>query len=1314
SAGQANYSAANAYLDALAEHRHHLGLPALSLAWGLWAETHTAGMGATLNDADLARMARTGISAITPEQGLALLDAALTHADATLVPVPIDTSAPRDPARPVTPLLRGLVRVPQPRSVSRTAVTPRGESGLRDRLLALPAEERSPAVLDLVLTHVAGVLGHGDAQSLDAGRAFRDLGFDSLSATELRNALNTATGLRLSATLVFDHPNPGALVTHLLRELLGEGAESAQATPTVAPSSGDSAEDPIVIVGMSCRYPGGVESPEDLWRLVGSGGDGITPFPEDRGWDTENLYHPDPDHRGTSYAREGGFLHTAADFDPAFFGISPREALVMDPQQRLLLQTSWEALERAGIDPLSLRGSRTGVYTGLMYRDYLSRLPVLPEELEGFRGTGASGSVASGRVSYTFGFEGPAMTVDTACSSSLVTLHLAAQALRRGECTLALAGGATVMASPTALIDFSRQRGLAMDGRCKSFSDDADGTGWGEGVGMLLLEKLSDARRNGHRVLAVVRGSAVNQDGASNGLTAPNGPSQQRVIRAALADAGLSAAEVDAVEAHGTGTRLGDPIEAQAVLATYGQERTEDRPLYLGSLKSNIGHTQAAAGVGGIIKMVQAIEHGLLPRTLHVSEPSSRIDWSAGAVELLTEAREWPETGRPRRAAVSSFGISGTNAHVILEQAPAEESQDTASERNGVDALVPWTLTAKSQAALRDQAQRLMDHLRAHPELDAVDVAYSLLATRSSFDHRAVVLGRQHEDFLAGLAAVTAGEVVAGSVQHSDDAGLQAFLFTGQGSQRVGMGRELYDAFPVFASSFDAVCEAVDPFLGGSLKQDVFDGADGVLDRTELTQPAVFALEVALFRLLESWGVRPDVLAGHSIGEIAAAHVADVLSLTDAARLVVARGALMQALPAGGGMVAVAASEEDITPLLVGREDLLSLGAVNGPQSVVLSGADSALAEVVAILEERGVKTRRLKVSHAFHSPLMDPMLDEFRTVVESLTFGKPGLPVISTVTGELIPGEEFASAEYWIRHVRQTVRFHDAVRALEAHGATRFIEVGPDATLTALAKSCASEGVTLVPTLRRGRPETQTLTSAVTGLLAQGIPLDEASGARKVELPTYPFQNRRYWLDAPRPTAATGEPASVLPQEEPEPEQAADPSLLTGLTAEAAGRRLTGIVRRIAAHVFGHDAPGDIDMTQSFKDLGIDSLTAIELRDRLVTATGLRLPPTLMFDCPTPADLIARLGEEVEVAASASVAPASVNGEIDRLERLLASAEAATTEQEEIGKRLRALLASWNDRIARTSGPADDDADLTEVSAEDLFELLDAELEMP
>jgi niddamycin polyketide synthase 4/5 len=849
--------------------------------------------------------------------------------------------------------------------------------------------------------------------------------------------------------------------------------------------------EPIAIVGMGCRLPGGVSTPDQLWQLVSSGGDAITGFPADRGWDVESIYDPHGERPGTTYTREGGFLHEAAEFDAGFFGISPREALGMDPQQRLLLETTWEALERAGIDPSSLRGSRTSVYVGAATQGYGFDVRGGGVGVEGYGITGVSTSLLSGRVSYTLGLQGPSLTIDTACSSSLVALHLACQSLRRGESDLALASGVTVMAAPSVFVEFSRQGGLARDGRCKSFSDDADGTGWSEGVGVLVVERLSDARRNGHRVLAVVRGSAINQDGASNGLTAPNGPAQQRVILDSLASAGLGPADVDVVEAHGTGTRLGDPIEAQALLATYGQDR--DRPLWLGSLKSNLGHTQSAAGVAGVIKMVLAMRHGVMPMTLHADQPTTEVDWTTGAVRLLAERRDWPSPDRPRRAGVSSFGISGTNAHIILEQ--PEHTAPPA--KSTVDVPVPLVLSGRSAEAVRGQAAALRQWLIERPDLPLDDVAWSLVSTRSLFDHRAVVVGTR-EEVLTGLAELT--PVSAGD-------GRAAALFSGQGAQWPGMGRELHSRFPVFAQALDEAVEAIGPLDGRCLREVMWSADGDTLNRTEFAQPALFAFELALTRLWQSWGVNFEVLVGHSVGEIAAAVVAGVLSLADAARLVVARGRLMQALPPGGAMVAINAGEAEVAPSLDG-ERAAGIAAVNGPDSVVVSGAEQVVARTEDYWRGRGVRTTRLRVSHAFHSPLMEPMLGDFAEVVAGLTFHRPQVPVLSTADTEA----EFWTPQYWGDHVRRAVRFGDAVARLTDVDVV--VEIGPDAALTPMIAGTRPTAASC----RRHKPEVHTLLTALGRAHAHGVAAQLTSvldGGDQLELPTYAFQRQSYWLTA-------------------------------------------------------------------------------------------------------------------------------------------------------------------------------------------------------
>ncbi|MFF2329802.1 MULTISPECIES: type I polyketide synthase [unclassified Streptomyces] len=1056
----------------------------------------------------------------------------------------------------------------------------------------------------LVRAEVAAVLGCA-VDEVEQGTAFRDLGLDSLTSTVLCNRLSAATGLPLSEAAPFDFPTTTELAAHLRARLTGGAATAAPSRPEGAGPD----EDPVVVVGMACRFPGGVQTPEDLWRLVEDGTDAITPFPTDRGWDVDGLYDPDPGRAGRTYVREGGFLSGVDRFDPVFFGISPREALAMDPQHRLLLEVAWEAFEHAGIDPGTVRSTPTGVYAGLMYSDYAGRLARTPERVEGYLGIGNAGSVASGRIAYTLGLEGPAVTVDTACSSSLVALHLAAQALRRGECSLALAGGATVMSAPLSFVEFSRQRALAPDGRCKAFGAAADGTGWAEGAGMLLLTRLSEARRAGHRVLAVVRGSAVNQDGASNGLTAPHGPAQQRVIRQALADARLAPTEIDAVEAHGTGTRLGDVIEAEAFLEAYGQAGTRDHPLWLGSVKSNIGHTQAAAGMAAVMKMVQAMAHGVLPRTLHAEEPNPGVDWSSGAVSLLTRSVPWPRTGRPRRAGVSSFGISGTNAHVVIEQAPVEEPgapgrPDSGSAAARVAAApvaaVPFPVSARSAPALRAQARRLRAHVGGRPGPDLLDLGFSLATTRAHFEHRAVLVAADREELLASLDAVAEGHDRPGlSTSGPRPAGTVVFMFTGQGSQRAGMGRELYETHPVYARSFDEICALLDPLLPKPLRDVVFaaenaegaesaegrtgsaegaegagdsDGAGdsegaggsggsragGLLHTTRFAQPALFALEVALFRLLESWGVRPDMVAGHSVGELAAAHVAGVLSLADACTLVAARGRLMDALPTGGAMASVQADESEFIAYLAGGPDRargVDIAAVNG-RSVVVSGDESAVLGAIAHWREQGRGTTRLRVSHAFHSAHMEPILDAFGRVAQGVAYSRPELPLVTAVADRPATTEEICSPRYWTDHVRRPVRFADTVRYLRERGATHFVELGPDSVLAGLARDCLSDrhptatantaattpgggadgpAPLVVPTLRGPRPEAGALLTTVAALHAHGVDVDwhavfAGRGARRTALPTYAFQRERYWLEADLPGSAAEPAASSHP----------------------------------------------------------------------------------------------------------------------------------------------------------------------------------------
>ncbi|MFI2415324.1 SDR family NAD(P)-dependent oxidoreductase [Streptomyces sp. NPDC018947] len=1123
--GQANYAAANAYLDALAQHRRADGLPALSLGWGPWAQA--SGMTGHLGRADLARLERAGLRSLPTAEALLLLDAALAGDDAHVVPVKID------PARlPATGMLRALAAAPSRRTAAAASpgTTEAPDGDLRARLEALPGTERATVLLELVRSHTAVVLGHTSPADVDTDQSFKDAGFDSLTSVELRNRLGTATGLRLPVTLLFDHPSPAA-VAGLLHELLfpADGQHGTGTTPpadTVAATA-----EPIAVVGIGCRFPGGVGSPDDLWRMVADGVDGVGPFPADRGWDFGQLYDADAERPGHSYVRQGGFLHDAAEFDAEFFGISPREALATDPQQRLLLEVAWETLEHAGVDPAGLRGSRTGVFAGLMYHDYGSRLSTVPSELEGYLGNGSAGSVASGRVAYTFGFEGPAVTVDTACSSSLVALHMAAQALRSGECSMALAGGVSVMSTPQTFVEFSRQRGLSADGRCKAFSAAADGFGPAEGVGLVLLEKLSDAVANGHRVLAVVRGSAVNQDGASNGLTAPNGPSQQRVIRQALANAGLSAADVDAVEAHGTGTTLGDPIEAQALLATYGQDRPEDRPLWLGSVKSNIGHTQAAAGVAGVIKMVMAMRHGQLPVTLHVDEPSPHVDWSAGDVRLLTEPVAWPGEGRVRRAGVSSFGVSGTNAHVILEEAPAVAP--VPAPAMDLPGPVPWVVSGRDAAGVRGQAARLAEFARGQRAAGPTGREWIAgvavgLAGRAALEQRAVVVGADVEELLAGLDELAAAEQ---SPPATADPGI-VFVFPGQGGQWVGMGRELLGSWPVFAERM-AVCEgALAPFVDWSLVEVLTGSDEAWVGRVDVVQPVLWAVMVSLAEVWRAVGVVPDAVVGHSQGEIAAAVVAGRLSVEDGARVVALRSRALRELSGRGAMASIALDPEKAEAYLPSG---VTVASVNSPGQVVVSGPPDDVAALCAQLDEQGVRARRIEVDYASHHAQVERIAEELRAGLEGLSSHGGDVPMWSTVTGRTVGAAELDAA-YWYRNLREPVLFADVVRRLEESGCRAFVEVGPHPVLSLAMEQTVSDGRVL-HTLRRDRPEAAQLLASLGAAWTAGVPVawrELLPAARPVTLPTYAFQRRRYWLDAPPSAQTDATPAGLTPTDHP------------------------------------------------------------------------------------------------------------------------------------------------------------------------------------
>ncbi|MCK9873256.1 acyltransferase domain-containing protein [Nocardiopsis dassonvillei] len=1069
--------------------------------------------------------------------------------------------------------------------------------------------------------------------------------------------------------------------------------------------------DPIAVVGMGCRFPGGVDSPEALWDLVFEGRDVVRPFPTDRGWDLRDLFGGDSPRSSTG---EGGFLDSPASFDAEFFGVSPREAVATDPQQRLLLETAWEAVERSGIDPFSLAGTETGVFVGTMPQEYGPRL--VDASSDGFALTGSLTSVASGRISYTLGLTGPALTIDTACSASLVALHQAVRSLRAGECSLALAGGACVMASPGVFVEFSRQGGLAPDGRCKAFSADADGTGWAEGAGMIVLERLSDARRNGRAVLAVIRGSAVNQDGASNGIMAPNGPSQQRVIRRALEDAGLAPGDIDMVEAHGTGTRLGDPIEAQALIEVYGSGRTEDRPLWLGSLKSNIGHTQTAAGVGGVIKAVMALRHGVLPRSLHSDTPTPLVDWSGSGVRLLSGSRPWPDTGRPRRAGVSSFGMSGTNAHMIIEQAPEATSAPRRSE--GGTGLVPWVLSARTEEALREQADRLARRLRAEPGITVRDAGWSLATTRSRFSRRAALLAGDRDEALTTLELFAEGGPAPGLVRgHATPEPRVAFVFPGQGALGEAPNlSSLLAAHPVFAESVHECEKALDPHLDWSVTAALRGGPDAPdTNRPDVAQPLLFTIMVSLARLWRYHGVEPSAVVGHSQGEIAAAVVAGVLTLDDAAAVVALRSRLVLPLVGGGGMLALQLRPGQEPPSLERWSGRLDVAAHNGPSAVVVAGDNGALGELSEWCAAEGVLAFPVSADFAAHSPRVDALRDDLLDALSGIRPGPGELPLYSTVYGARIDGTAM-DAEYWYRNIRRTVLFEEAVRSMAADEHTTFLEMGPRAVLTVgvqqTAESVRGSGgaVVALGSFRGAACGPREFSAALGEAWVCGVEPDWATvyasdTPHAVDLPTYPFQRQVYWLDpAPRSAAPSSEESGSTPTV---PSGAGLPPALSELSQREREDAVLALVREHVASVLGFPSPDRVDDRRGFVDAGGTSLGAVRLRNALNEATGLELPVTVAFDHPTPAALARHLLSRLLTSGEETAADPTTA--LDRLRSALASAELDEAGRDRMAHALRDLL----DTLAadRTRGGKDTGAgELEGARDDDLIELIGKE----
>ncbi|WP_086162540.1 type I polyketide synthase [Mycobacterium tuberculosis] len=1118
---------------------------------------------------------------------------------------------------------------------------------------------------------------HPNEVSLDV--PIRDLGLKSIDVLAIPGDLGDRFGFCIPDLAVWDNPSANDLIDSLLNQRSADSLRESHGHADRNTQGRGSINEPVAVIGVGCRFPGDIDGPERLWDFLTEKKCAITAYP-DRGFTNAG-----------TFAESGGFLKDVAGFDNRFFDIPPDEALRMDPQQRLLLEVSWEALEHAGIIPESLRLSRTGVFVGVSSTDYVRLVSASAQQKSTiWDNTGGSSSIIANRISYFLDIQGPSIVIDTACSSSLVAVHLACRSLSTWDCDIALVGGTNVLISPEPWGGFREAGILSQTGCCHAFDKSADGMVRGEGCGVIVLQRLSDARLEGRRILAILTGSAVNQDGKSNGIMAPNPSAQIGVLENACKSARVDPLEIGYVEAHGTGTSLGDRIEAHALGMVFGRKRPGSGPLMIGSIKPNIGHLEGAAGIAGLIKAVLVVERGSLLPSGGFTEPNPAIPFTELGLRVVDELQEWPVVaGRPRRAGVSSFGFGGTNAHVIVEEA-GSVGADTVSGRADVGGsgggVVAWVISGKTASALAAQAGRLGRYVRARPALDVVDVGYSLVSTRSVFDHRAVVVGQTRDELLAGLAGVVAGRPEAGVVCGvGKPAGKTAFVFAGQGSQWLGMGSELYAAYPVFAEALDAVVDELDRHLRYPLRDVIWGHDQDLLNTTEFAQPALFAVEVALYRLLMSWGVRPGLVLGHSVGELAAAHVAGALCLPDAAMLVAARGRLMQALPAGGAMFAVQAREDEVAPML-GHD--VSIAAVNGPASVVISGAHDAVSAIADRLRGQGRRVHRLAVSHAFHSALMEPMIAEFTAVAAELSVGLPTIPVISNVTGQLV-ADDFASADYWARHIRAVVRFGDSVRSAHCAGASRFIEVGPGGGLTSLIEaSLADAQIVSVPTLRKDRPEPVSVMTAAAQGFVSGMGLDWASvfsgyRPKRVELPTYAFQHQKFWL-APAPSVSDPTAAGQIGASDGGAELLASSGFAARLAGRSADEQLAAAIEVVCEHaaaVLGRDGAAGLDAGQAFADSGFNSLSAVELRNRLTAVTAVTLPATAIFDHPTPTELAQYLITQIDGHGSSAAAAANPAERIDALTDLFLQACDAGRDAD--GWKMVALASNTRERMS-------------------------------